>query len=101
MSKKSKLSLDQVEHVGALANLKLGPKEIKKFQAQLEAILSYVERLDEVKTEKVEPTSQITGLENVFRQDIPQPSLNQEEVLSQASKKHNNLFMVEAILDET
>lgn len=88
-----------VLHVAKLANLKLTSAEIKKFQTQLSAILDYIGQLNKVPTEKIEPTSQVTGLENVLREDNAAPSLSQEEVLQNAPKKHNGLFKVKAIFE--
>lgn len=98
--KRKRLSSKQVKHVVHLADLKLGPKEIKKFQKQLSEVLDYFNVLKKLNTKKVEPTSQVTGLENVFREDKPRPSLSQEEVLSGAKEKHNNFFRVKAIFEE-
>ena len=86
-----------VSHVAKLANLPLKPDEEKRFEKQLSEILSYVEKLKEVDTKNVEITSQVTGLENVTRQDETKPSLSQEEVLSNAKSTHNDLFKVKAI----
>lgn len=89
-----------VPHVAKLANLPLTPVEEKKFEKQLSEILSYVEKLKEVDTKNVEPTSQVTGLENVTREDKTIPSLSQEEALSNTKSQHNGLFKVKAILGE-
>ena len=91
------LSQDQVRHVAKLAGLKLTEREVTKFQKQLSQILGYINQLKELDTEKVEPTNQVTGLENVFREDEPQPSLSQEEVLSGAKKKFKGFFKTESI----
>ena len=64
-----KLTKEQVEHVAQLARLGLSDKEVEKFQTQLSGILDYVEQLNEVDTEGVEPTAQVTGLTNVLRED--------------------------------
>ncbi len=64
-----KLDKKQVEHIAKLARLGLTDKEKEKFAEQLSSILDYVEQLNGVDTEKVEPTSHITGLESVTRQD--------------------------------
>ncbi|MBI4092254.1 MAG: Asp-tRNA(Asn)/Glu-tRNA(Gln) amidotransferase subunit GatC [Candidatus Levybacteria bacterium] len=88
-----------IKHVAKLANLKLKDKDLPKFEKQLNEIVAYVEKLNEVDTKNVEITSQVTGLENIIREDIPAPSLTQEEVLSGTKSKHNGLFKVKAILD--
>lgn len=88
-----------VTHVAKLANLPLTDEEKKKFEKQLSSILEYIEKLNEVGTKDVEPASQVTGLENVTREDAASPSLSQEEALSNTSEKHNGLFKVPAILE--
>lgn len=87
-----------VNHVAKLANLPLKPKEEKKFEEQLSEALDYVKKLEEIDTENVEPTSQVTGLENVTREDEATPSLTQEEALSNTKSQHNGFFKVKAIL---
>jgi len=58
-----------VNHIAKLARLGLTEKERRKFKKELSAILDFVEKLKQVKTDKVEPTAQTTGLENVSRID--------------------------------
>ncbi len=89
-----------VAHVAKLANLSLSKGEQDKFEKQLSEILSYVEKLKEVDTKNVEITSQVTGLENVTREDETTPSLSQEQALSNTKSKHNGFLKVKAILDE-
>lgn len=86
-----------VKHTALLANLKLTSQEEKKFEGQLSSILDYVNKLQEVDTENTEETSQVTGLENVTREDNASPSLSQEEVLSNAKSVHNGFFKVKAV----
>jgi len=98
-----------VKHIAKLANLPLKKGEKKKFEKQLSEILSYVEKLEEIDTENVETTSQVTGLENVTREDEAKSSLTQNEALSnvplrqgfegQAKSQHNGFIKVPAILD--
>lgn len=89
-----------IDHVAKLANLPLTEEEKKIFQKQLEDILAYVSKLNEVDTEKVEPIGHITGLVNVTRKDEAKPSQNQDDALKNAPKTHNGFFEVEAIFDE-
>lgn len=63
------LSKEEVEHIALLARLGLTEEEVKKYGEQLSSILDYVEQLKEVNTEGIEPTAQVTGLENVMRED--------------------------------
>jgi aspartyl-tRNA(Asn)/glutamyl-tRNA(Gln) amidotransferase subunit C len=99
-AKNTKLSEEEVKHVAALAKLSLTSQETAKFQKQLSAILDYVALLNEVKTDKVEPTSQVTGLENVFRKDERGTTLTQEEALSGVKEKHQGRFKIKAIFEQ-
>lgn len=87
-----------VQKISKLANLPLKDDEINPLEKALIETLSYINILEEVDTEGVEPTSQVTGLENVTREDIAGPSLSQEEALANAKKKVNGMFEVDAIL---
>ena len=88
-----------IKHIAKLANLRLKAEDETKFEKQLNEIVSYVEKLNEVDTKNIDPTSQVTGLESVYKNDDPQPSLSQEEVLQNAKDQHNGLFKVKAIFD--
>lgn len=94
---KSKLTKVEVKHIAQLANLALNEAEIKKFSRQLDETLTYVEILNQLDTKNVEPTNQVTGLENVTREDKTKPSLTLAEVLSGAANQENNLFKIKAI----
>lgn len=88
-----------ISHVAKLANLPLTDEEKKKFESQLEETIKYIEGLNKVDTEGIEPTSQVTGLENVLREDEIKPPLSQEQALSNAKSTHNGFFKVKGILD--
>lgn len=81
--------MKDINKLATLANLKLTTDEAKKLQAQLTQILDYMKILEKVDTSKVEETSQVTGLENVFRNDEvkPQP----------LNPKHGQYFKVASI----
>jgi aspartyl-tRNA(Asn)/glutamyl-tRNA(Gln) amidotransferase subunit C len=68
------LTKDQVLHIAKLARLQLTSEEIDKMTKELSSILDYVKVLDEVDTATTEPTSQVTGLTNAFREDEVRPS---------------------------
>lgn len=88
-----------ISHIAKLANLTLSDEEKKKFTNQLEETIKYIQNLDEVNTEGIEPTSQVTGLENVTREDEVRPSLTQEQALSNSKSTHNGFFKVKGILN--
>jgi len=97
INKNNKLTKEQVMHIAKLANLSLNSEEISKFEKQLSDILGYIEILDELDTTKVKPTLQVTGLENIFKDDEVEKSLTQDESLSGTKNKHNGYFKVKSI----
>lgn len=88
-----------VAQIAKLANLPLDKKDYKKFEKQLSDTLTYIETLNEINTEDVEPTSQVTGLMNVMRDDIVTASLTQDEALANAKNTYKGFFKVKAILN--
>ena len=89
-----------VGHIAKLANLPLTDSEKKKFEKQLSETLDYVKQLDEIDTKNVEPTSQVTGLENVLREDEVKPSFSQADALKNAKSTYKGFFKVKAILEQ-
>lgn len=94
------LTEKDVKHIAKLANLPLTPKEFEKFQKQLSETVEYINTLSSTDTKNIEPTSQVTGLTNVTRNDESTPSLTQEEALSNAKNTHNGFIKVKAIFNE-
>lgn len=96
------ITTDDVKHVARLANLPITDDQIPKFQSQLESILEFVKTVQTVDTDGVPETTQVTGLENIWREDVVEDSrtFTQDEALSNAKNKHNGFFMVKAILAE-
>jgi len=95
-----KLTKEQVNHIAKLARLGLSDKERRKFQKELSAILDFVEKLNEAKTDKVEPTAQVTGLENVSRQDKgrAKSKREREKLLELAPETKDDYVKVKAVL---
>lgn len=75
------LSIEQIKHIAKLARLGVSDVEAEKFSKQLSSILGYVELLNEVDVTDVLPTSQVTGLQNVMREDTVKPFCTKEELL--------------------
>ncbi|OGJ48568.1 hypothetical protein A2344_04685 [Candidatus Peregrinibacteria bacterium RIFOXYB12_FULL_41_12] len=65
----AKITKQQVSKVAHLARIKLTDEELEKFTSQIEGVLEYMDVLNEVDTAGVAPTSQVTGLSNVMRED--------------------------------
>lgn len=94
------LTKDQVKHVAKLANLPLTSEEEEKYSEQLSKILEYVDQLNRVDTSNVEPTFNVTGQNNVMREDKTTASLSQEEALLNAPKKQNGMFETKGVFEE-
>ena len=97
-----RLSETDVIKVAKLANLSLSSKEVEKYKAQLSDIVDYFEQLNEVNIDNVEPTSQTTGLENVFRSDEVDPTrvLSNDQALSGTENTHNGYVVVPMLLKQ-
>jgi aspartyl-tRNA(Asn)/glutamyl-tRNA(Gln) amidotransferase subunit C len=93
------LDLKQVRHVAALARLSLSAEEEERFVSQLSAILEAVEKLKELDTTSIEPTSHAAQLQGAMRPDEVQPSLPKEKSLANAPAKVGTSFAVPKILD--
>src|SRR5260370_20556666 len=78
-----------IEQVAKLANLPLDEKHLEILGKQLTETLLYIDRLNEIPTEKVEPTSQVTGLTNITRDDTVSAPLSQEAAVGNAPETHN------------
>ncbi|MEK7735711.1 MAG: Asp-tRNA(Asn)/Glu-tRNA(Gln) amidotransferase subunit GatC, partial [Nitrospirota bacterium] len=73
-----------VEYISKLARLSVSEKEREAFSAQLQGILSYMEKLNELDTKDVEPTSHVVSLSNVMRDDVQRDSISREDALANA-----------------
>ncbi len=96
-----KLSLDEVDHVAMLARLGLAPDERERMRDQLSSILDHISLLDEIDTEAIPPTAQVITLQNVMRQDEVRQSLSVDDVLRNAPNSEDQMFKVNAVLDES
>ena len=89
----------EVEHVARLARLALTEDEIEQFTEQLEVILEHAAQVAALDTHDVPPTAHPLPLVNVLRADVPQPSLDREEVLAMAPAAEDGRFRVPRIMD--
>jgi aspartyl-tRNA(Asn)/glutamyl-tRNA(Gln) amidotransferase subunit C len=98
----AKLTRDDILHVAELAKIEISEGELEKYTEQLSAIVDHVGELSKVNTDDTLPTSQTTGLENVYRQDEigTQNCLTQDSALSGTDQIYNGYFKVKAILTE-
>ena len=96
----SQISRDEVSHLARLARLALTEDELDSFAGQLDAILEHVGRIQAVDVTGVEPTDKPLKAVNVFRPDVVQPSLSQQDALAGAPEVQDGQFAVPRILGE-
>jgi aspartyl-tRNA(Asn)/glutamyl-tRNA(Gln) amidotransferase subunit C len=94
-----KISKQEVEHVAKLARLDLSAQEKEKLTQQLSNILTYVEKLNELDTKGVEPTSHVLDIKNVMRDDVAVPGLAQDRALANAPEKAAGHYKVPLIIE--
>lgn len=99
-TQKTRISLQEVEHVARLARLELSGAEKERMRRELDGILSYIDKLRALDTTGVEPTSHAVPLTNVLRDDVEKPSLPRDEMLANAPDRHGELFRVPRIIEE-
>jgi len=93
------VSQDDVLHLAQLSSLQLTDEEVLALQADLTNILDYVTQLSELDTQGVEPTYQVTDLENVWRDDVvAQEAVGRSELLAVAPDQQNNQIKVPKVL---
>ena len=91
----------QVRKVARLSRLQLTDAEVGEFADQLSAIIGYVEKMNELDTENVEPLAHCLPISNVFRQDRVKESLGTEKALANAPQRDGEFFKVPKILDDS
>jgi aspartyl-tRNA(Asn)/glutamyl-tRNA(Gln) amidotransferase subunit C len=89
-----------VEKIAELARLKFSDEELESFTPQMNEILNYMEKLNELDTENVEPLSHPVEQTNVFREDSLKPSITKEDALKNAPAKDENHFKVPKVIGD-
>ena len=97
----AKIDQAQVKKVAKLARLELTEAEVAEFADQLSAILDYVEKLNALDTENVEPLAHCLPITNCFREDIIKESLGTEKTLANTPQRDGEFFKVPKILDDS
>ncbi len=90
--------IETVEYVAELARLKFTKEETEQFAEQFQHILSYIQTIEELDLDGIEPLTHISQAENIFREDVVKPSLPLEEVLRNAPKRNESFFKVPKVL---
>jgi len=95
----STITTNDVRHLAQLSNLQLSDDEITSLQTDLANILDYIDQLNEIDTSGVEPTYQVTGLENVWRDDtVDMSTVTREDLLALTSEQADNSIKVPQVL---
>jgi aspartyl-tRNA(Asn)/glutamyl-tRNA(Gln) amidotransferase subunit C len=99
MSDPAILSADDVRAIADLARLELHDEDVERYQQQLSHILGYFQKLEEVDTSHIDPTSSVLPLTNVMRKDEAQDALAVDDVVANAPDSDGEQFRVRAVLD--
>lgn len=94
-----KLSAEEVRKIAALARLDLTAAEADRHAETISSVLDYMRVLDEVDTADIKPTSQVTGLEDVTRKDIPRDCPYKKELLAEMPEVKENELVVPAVFE--
>lgn len=93
-----KIRREEVEHVAHLARLDLGGEELDRMTEQLDLILSYVAKLEELDTAGIEPTTHAFSITNAFREDEVVVSLDQDQALANGPHHSDDSFVVPRVI---
>ncbi len=94
-----KITREQIEHVARLARLELTEQEKEMFTGQMDAILAYVDKLNELDTSDIVPTSHAVPMENAFREDVVAESFETDRALLNAPDRADNFFRVPKVIE--
>lgn len=95
---KDKISREEVRHVAQLARLELSEMEEVRMTEQMNSILSYMDKLNELDTSNIPSTTHAIQLENVFREDLVSSSIERDRALANAPQTDGTLFIVPKII---
>ena len=97
------ITTEDVEHIAKLARIKITQEEKEKLTQELGSIFGYIGKLNQLDTSNVEPTAQVTGLENIFREDKPTEQYSDEAVmrlLDAMPVRENGYLKAKAVFDK-
>ena len=100
--KKTSFGIKDVDHVSILAGLKLTKEQKQRYTPDLSKVIGFVSKIQELDTKNTPETSQVTGLTNVYRNDVVEKErmFTQKQALSNAKNTHKGYFLVPAIFEE-
>jgi len=89
----------EIEYIALLARLRLTEQEKELFSKQLGSIINYIDKLNQLDTSDVEPTSHVLPMKNIFREDEQGLSLNRESILENAPSRKGGFYKVPKIIE--
>lgn len=95
------ITKEEIKKIAELSRLKLTPEEETHYAKTISAVLDYMKILNEVATEGVEPTAQVTGLENVTRLDVVKPSVHRDQLLQTLPQVEHDELVVPGVFDDS
>ncbi len=95
----SKLGTSEIERLAKLAHIELLAEEVAAMAVELGQIVGFVEQLQSVDVDGVEPTDQVTGLVDVWREDEVKPSMDRAKLLSNAPEQKDGYIVVKRVLN--
>ena len=95
------ITADVVRHIGLLSRIELTDEEVTTFGEQLANILHYVDKLQELDTDGVEPMAHAVEIHNVLAADAPQESLTPEAALANAPQRDGDYFRVPKVIGDS
>lgn len=93
------VSNKEVKRVATLSRLTLNEKEVEEYTKQMNSILKFAEKLDEINTNDIEPTSHVLNLKNVVREDVVRSSIPRDAALKNAPNKTEEFFKVPQVME--
>ena len=97
----TQIDLDLVRHIGTLSRIELSDREVKLFAEQLTHILQYVDKLQELDTDDVEPMAHAIEIQNVLADDTRGASLTPDEALANAPQRDGDFFKVPKVIGDS
>jgi aspartyl-tRNA(Asn)/glutamyl-tRNA(Gln) amidotransferase subunit C len=95
----SKIDTTEVERIAKLARIGITHEEATAMATELEQIVGFVEQLQDVDIEGIAPTDQVTGLVDVWREDVVKPSMDREKLLSNAPHSKDGYIVVKRVMN--
>ena len=95
------ITADVVRHIGLLSRIELTDSEVKTFSDQLANILHYVDKLQELDTDGVEPMAHAVEIHNVLADDTPRESLTPDQALANAPQRDGDYFKVPKVIGDS